>query len=135
MEWVKVVGPLIFSWPVMALVAVLIFRRPLLALLNRFGSGHGSEAELGPLKIKLGVLAQEGQSAVGRLNRITELMAETRLLELEITSGNFGPMFTAEQRARMEGQIQELRQLTANAAQPSVPPDDPAAASRQQGRG
>ncbi len=112
-EWIKVV-PLVLSWPVMAFVVVLIFRKPILALLSRFGSGSGSEAELGPLKIKLGALAKEGESAVSRLNRIIELMAESRLLELEITSGTFGPMFTEEQRHRMAAQIEELRRLTSD---------------------
>jgi len=97
----------------MAFVVVLIFRKPILALLSRFGSGSGSEA-LGPLKIKLGALAKEGESAVSRLNRIIELMAESRLLELEITSGTFGPMFTEEQRHRMAAQIEELRRLTSD---------------------
>ncbi len=47
MEWIKVIVPLVLSWPVMAFVVVLIFRKPILALLSRFGSGSGSEAELG----------------------------------------------------------------------------------------
>jgi hypothetical protein len=64
MEWIKVIVPLVLSWPVMVFVVVLIFRRPILTLLSRFGSGSGSEAELGPLKIRLGALAKEGESAV-----------------------------------------------------------------------
>ena len=42
-------------------------------------------------------------------------MAESRLLELEITEGNFGTVFSAEQRKRMNAQIEELRKLTGNA--------------------
>ena len=39
-------------------------------------------------------------------------MAESRLLELEITEGNFGAVFTKEQRQRMQNHIDKLRKLT-----------------------
>jgi hypothetical protein len=58
-------------------------------------------------------ITQDGKAAVERLHRLVELMAESRLLELEITAGTFGPMFSPEQRRRMEAHIAALRQLTA----------------------
>jgi len=116
LEWFKVLGPIILSWPVVGLVIALIFRKPLLGLLERFSSSSGSKAEIGPLKIELGKLAEEGKDAVGRLNRTTELMAESRLLELEITSGMFGSIFSDEQQVRLEKQIEELRALTSSRA-------------------
>jgi hypothetical protein len=112
LEWAKAVGPLLFSWPVAGFVIALIFRRPLLRLLDRFTTADQAKAEIGPLKIELGKLAEQGQIAVGTLNRLTLLMAESRLLELEITEANFGRVFSAEQRARMKQHIDELRQLT-----------------------
>lgn len=39
-------------------------------------------------------------------------MAESRLLELEITEASFGPVFSEEQREKMRQQIDELRRLT-----------------------
>jgi len=111
-EWLKVLGPIVLSWPVVLLVIALIFRKSLLGLLERFSNSSGSKAEIGPLKIELGKLAEEGKDAVSRLNRTTEIMAESRLLELEITSGMFGSIFSDEQQARMERQINELRLLT-----------------------
>lgn len=60
-------------------------------------------------------ITQDGRAAVGRLHRLIEVMAESRLLELEITAGMFGPMFSAEQRTRMEAQITRLRQLMTQA--------------------
>ena len=116
LEWLKVLGPIILSWPVVGLVIALIFRKPLLGLLERFSNSSGGKAEIGPLKIELGKLAEEGKDAVGRLNRTTELMAESRLLELEITSGLFGLVFSDEQQARLEKQIEELRLLTSSQA-------------------
>lgn len=110
LEWFKVV----VSWPVVGLVTVLVFRKPLLGFLERFSNSSGSKAEIGPLKIELGKLAAEGKDAVGRFNRINELMAESRLLELEITTGMFGPFFSSDQQAKLKKQIEELRSLTSS---------------------
>jgi hypothetical protein len=135
MDWITLILPLVLSWPVVALVILLILRRPLLSLLSRFGTGAGSEAELGPLKIKLGGLARDGETAVGRLNRISELMAESRLLELEITSSTFGSMFTDEQQRRMATQMEELRRLTSSTAPQSASTGIPTSASSRHRRG
>lgn len=56
-------------------------------------------------------MTRSGQMAVDRLDRLTEVMAESRLLELEITSGMFGTMFSADQRARMQRQIESLKSI------------------------
>lgn len=53
--------PLVFSWPVAALIIALIFRRPLLRLLDRFTASDQGKAEIGPIKIELGKLAEQGQ--------------------------------------------------------------------------
>jgi hypothetical protein len=68
-------------------------------------------------------ITQDGRAAVSRLHRLVELMAESRLLELEITAGMFGPMFSADQRRRLEAQISALRQLM------TQPDAEPGAAS------
>ena len=36
LEWVKTLGPILVSWPILGLIAILIFRRPLLALAEKF---------------------------------------------------------------------------------------------------
>jgi TIR domain len=56
-------------------------------------------------------ITQDGKAAVDRLHRLVELMAESRLLELEITAGMFGHVFSTEQRRRLEAQIGALRQI------------------------
>jgi len=56
-------------------------------------------------------MTKSGQLAVDRLNRLTEIMAESRLLELEITSGMFGMMFSNEQRVRLQHQIESLKKI------------------------
>ena len=42
-------------------------------------------------------------------------MAESRILELEITEWNFGSAFSVEQRFRMAEHIDELRMLAKDA--------------------
>ena len=54
-------------------------------------------------------MTRSGQVAVDRLDRLTEVMAESRLLELEITSGMFGRMFSPDQSARMQRHIESLK--------------------------
>jgi hypothetical protein len=54
LEWIKVVGPLIISWPPVVVVAIIIFREPLFALIKTFSESPESKAELGPFKFQLG---------------------------------------------------------------------------------
>ena len=54
LEWIKVLGPLILSWPMVALLVVIIFKAPLLRLIDRFTEMPGSKAEIGPISIELG---------------------------------------------------------------------------------
>jgi len=53
-EWVQVLGPLLLSWPLVALLIVLSFRGPLFRALDRFADSEGSKAEIGPLKFEMG---------------------------------------------------------------------------------
>jgi hypothetical protein len=54
LEWIKVVGPIVLSWPAVGLVAVLAFQDPIERALNRFSDTSGSTAEIGPIKVTLG---------------------------------------------------------------------------------
>ncbi len=112
LEWIEVLGPLLFSWPVAVVLLFLIFRGHVISLLVRFSGAAGSKAELGPLKLEFGQLASESREAVGNVNKLSEIMAQSRILELEITADNFGAVFTEEQRKRMQQHIDNLRELT-----------------------
>ncbi|MEW8660799.1 MAG: hypothetical protein AB2557_00010 [Candidatus Thiodiazotropha sp.] len=116
MEEVKEIFAVLISWPTAVIVAVLVLRSPIKMLIERLINSESGKAKVGPVEVELGKLAKEGKAAVNSLNRINVLMAESRLLELEITEGNFGPVFTPEQRAKMQEQINELRKLTNEAA-------------------
>lgn len=105
---------IILSWPTVALVAIIVFMKQLSQLVDRLIRSDTGKARIGPVEIELGKLAEQGQQAVDKLNRINYLMAESRLLELQITEAM--PMFsmvsTEEHRSRMTSQIEELKKLT-----------------------
>ena len=52
---------------------------------------------------------RSGKQAVDRFNLLIEVMAETRQMELEITSGMLGAMCSDDQQQRMKDQIERLR--------------------------
>ncbi len=108
---------IMFSWPTVAIFAIMAFmvisfRHQISEFIRELvKSGSIRRAKIGPLEIELGQLAEQGKQAVNNLEKITHLMAESRLLELEITDGKFGPFFTDEQRSRMKKHIDELKEL------------------------
>ncbi len=114
MQEFKDILQIVASWPFAAVFAVLVMRQPLHKLVDRLISSENGKAKIGPVEVELGKLAEQGQQAVVHLNRISYIMAESRLLELEITEGNFGPIFSEEQRVKMRQHIDELRTLTAS---------------------
>ena len=79
LEWVKVLGPILLSWPMVALLVVILFKSPLLKLMDRFTETGGSKAEIGPIKIELGnpVLPPQYRSrAVERVQEGIDLSSE-----------------------------------------------------------
>ncbi|MBU0499068.1 MAG: hypothetical protein KJ867_03330 [Gammaproteobacteria bacterium] len=112
MQEIKDILQIFVSWPFATVIAVLAMRRPLHKLVDRLVNSETGKAKIGPVEVELGKLAEQGQQAVIQLNKINYIMAESRLLELEITEGNFGPVFSEEQRNKMKQHIDELRKLT-----------------------
>jgi len=114
LEWIKVTGPIVFSWPVVGLLAVLIFRKPTLKIFEQLTQNSIRRARFGPVEIEqeLTRVAEQGQQAVSKLNRLVELGAESRLVELEITASMFGGLLPPEQQQKMREHIKEYRSLT-----------------------
>ncbi|MBD0334063.1 MAG: hypothetical protein ICV62_01110 [Cyanobacteria bacterium Co-bin13] len=52
LDWISVVGPIIFSWPFVILLAILIFRQPLLKVLENFSETNINKAKIGPVEIQ-----------------------------------------------------------------------------------
>jgi hypothetical protein len=113
LQWVNSIGPLLCSWPTVVLLALIVFRKPLSKLIQELINENVKRAKVGPVEIEreLGKLAEEGKQAVENMNQLNILMGKTRLFELEVTEGKFGPVFSPEQRAQMQQHINELRTL------------------------
>jgi hypothetical protein len=112
MDLLKELLQIVISWPMAAIVTVVVLRKPIKTLVDRLIQSEGGKAKVGPIEIELGKLAEKGAKVMTDLSRLNQLMGESRLLELEITDGIFGPFFTDEQRRRMRDQIKELKELT-----------------------
>lgn len=56
-------------------------------------------------------MTRSGQFAIDKLNKLTEIMAESRLLELEMTLDRFEIIFSSDQRARMQNHIDSLKSI------------------------
>lgn len=114
LDWIKTIGSLLLSWPVIVFILVMLFLKPLKSIIGNFTGSKLRKAKVGPIEVELELekLATQGEKAVSNVIRLTELMAESRLLELEITESMFGSIFTPDQRKRMQSQIEELRKLT-----------------------
>ena len=107
---VAVISSLV-SWPMVAMVAVIMFRTPLLQVVARLVGSTKGRAKVGPIEVELGEIAQRGKEAVSTMTEINRLMAESRRLELEITRSHFASTFTDEQREELDRQIREFRSL------------------------
>ena len=112
MESLQEILKIVISWPTAVIVTVVVLRKPIVALIDRLIKSDRGKAKIGPIEIELGDLAKKGRQAVSDLNRLNTLMAESRLLELEITNGKFGPIFTPNEQKRMKQHIEELKSLT-----------------------
>ncbi|MBC8228202.1 hypothetical protein H8E77_01480 [bacterium] len=119
LEWVNAIGSLNCFWPLIILLSIVIFRKPLYKLIEQLTGTDVKRAKIGPVEIEreLGNLAKEGKQAVEIMNQLNILMAESRLLELEITDGMFGSIFSSTQRQQMQEQIDGLRKLTHTVAE------------------
>jgi DNA-directed RNA polymerase beta subunit len=77
--------------------------------------GEAKEIALEKITLKatneLEKLNERGTDAVDKLEKLNKLMAESRLLEIEITSMTFGRFFNPDQQKRMEDHIKRFKEL------------------------
>ena len=52
LEWVKTLGPILISWPIVGLIAILVFRKPLLALADRFTGEDVQRVKFGGVELE-----------------------------------------------------------------------------------
>ncbi|HEY9878974.1 MAG TPA: hypothetical protein V6D29_10990 [Leptolyngbyaceae cyanobacterium] len=51
LDWIKVLGPIIFSWPLVILFVAIYFRQPLLRILENFSESNINQAKIGPVEL------------------------------------------------------------------------------------
>ncbi len=77
--------------------------------------GEAKEIALEKITLKatneLEKLNERGTDAIEKLEKLNKLMAESRLLEIKITSMTFGRIFSAEQQRKMEDHIKRFKQI------------------------
>jgi hypothetical protein len=99
--WIISIGQLILSWPVISLIIVIIFREKISNII-------GIEFNQNGLKIKT-----ELSRLSNSTDEITEVMAKSRILELEVTLKNMRDKLNGDEIRRMEKQIEEFGKLLA----------------------
>lgn len=102
--------PYLFSWPVASVLVVLFLRKPIMKIVERLINGKTGKAKIGPVEVELGQLADDGKKAVQQLNDINQLIAKSRLLELEITMTSLSPAFSETQQKQLAEITHELKE-------------------------
>lgn len=51
LDWIQVLGPIIFSWPLAILFVSLVFKKPLIKILENFSESNINRAKIGPVEI------------------------------------------------------------------------------------
>ena len=110
-EYMKEILLALLSWPTAAIVSLIVFRKPISAVVTRFVRSDDGTAKLGPIEVRLGRIADNSEDVLNRVNALTVVMAESRLTELRVTLDNFGPAISKLQRREMELQLEKLASL------------------------
>lgn len=113
LDWIEEIGGILLSWPAIVLFVIIFFRNAISRIIERFTDENLIKAKVGPIELerKLEVIVEKGNDAVNRLNRINDLMAKSRQLELEITIGMFQIALPEEHRRQLEEHIEEFKKL------------------------
>lgn len=111
LQWAKFAVSTVLSWPVVVLVALLLFRRPLYMLFAATAEFRVSKLRVGGFTIELNELRREGKEAVDRFNRLSLLSAETRILEWEIARLMAGGRIPRDKDDEMEALLNLMRKL------------------------
>jgi len=113
LEWIERIGSLLLSFPLVIILILILYRKSIVKILSRFTDDNLVKAKVGPIELerKLEVIVEKGNSAVDRLNKINDLMAKSRQLELEIITGMFQMALPQEQKELLQEHIREFRKL------------------------
>jgi hypothetical protein len=102
---------IIFSWQLVVIIVLIIFKNPINNIIKRLIDSDSGKARIGLFEIELGKVAEKSENVINNINKLNYLMAESRLLELEITNNKFSIVFSQEQNIKMNEHIKELKKL------------------------
>jgi len=90
LEWIKTLGPLIISWPVVGLIAILMFRKPLRSLADSFTSQDVHRVKFGGFeleRVKAEVI--QAKSQIDQLYALS--MSDDMFYQLKtLSTGSYG---------------------------------------------
>jgi hypothetical protein len=108
LEWTKLIGGWIFSWPTAAVVVSLALRPQIAKWLQTV-----TEFKAGPVQVtrQLQAVAEAGQSTLDSVSQMIILLGESRLTELQVTLKTVGIVFPEEDVEKMRQQIGAIEEL------------------------
>ena len=117
LEQIKAIAQAVLSWPVVALLGAVIFRRQIVQAAKLLVSPETTKAKFGPIEIerKIDQLSEQQQRVIAFLGRSNEVMLQSRLLELEVTQHHFGGLIGREYTETMSEHIAKLSELISEA--------------------
>ena len=113
LEWAKVIASI--SWQILVIAIVLIFKGQIADLLKNI-----TEIAVGNIVFKRRLnelvdqgeqIAEKSQQALNTLGNTTELMAKSRLFELEVFNESFGMHLSEDKRNELISQIDEFKKI------------------------
>jgi hypothetical protein len=87
MEFLKEILKIVVSWPMVAIVMVILLRKPIKSLVDRLILSEAGKAKIGPFEVELGKLAESREKVMSDFSQLNQAMAETRLLSSKSQKG------------------------------------------------
>ena len=93
LEWIRTLGPILISWPVVGLIAILIFIKPLRALANRFTGDDIQRIKVAGFEIeRVKAEVKQTKSQIEQLYALS--MSEDAFNQLKkLSTDSFGPFW------------------------------------------
>src|SRR5260370_9273249 len=93
LEWVKTLGPILISWPVTGLIAILVFRKPMLALADRFTGEDLQRVKFWGVELeRVKAAVDHAESEIDRLYALS--MSEDAFNQLtKLSTGSYRPFW------------------------------------------
>ncbi|HET8669539.1 MAG TPA: hypothetical protein VFM05_02615 [Candidatus Saccharimonadales bacterium] len=93
LEWINTLGPILLSWPVVGLIALLVFRKPLLALVDHFSGDDVRRVKFGAIELeRVRVEVNQTNSLIQQLYILS--MSEDAFGQLKkLSTDSYGPFW------------------------------------------